>query len=394
MKRILYNNLPLEESASGKVTLLLGENGSGKSRELRRLARTFDSRGVATIAISNTVFDRFPTKKTRNYARLTPSIGRGYVQRALKQALFAGSDERRDARQVARAFQYAGFDQVVGVAPTLRSFDFSQVMDAVRRDGRISESDAPVIANFIDSLMSDGSESRAEPYWYGLEDDALRYESRSFAVLVRNEATLKKLKILRRVELFLRKNGEVFPLDQASSGELTLIATYAFLATRMKEGAVILVDEPENSLHPRWQSEYCSRLFDLFHLYEPSIFLASHSPLIVSGAESNRISTRIVTLTATGSPNQAENDVKSIDGILLEAFGVVAPASHYLSELVTSLLNDISIGNRTLRSAESELKRLRLRSYDAKQKKFLTGAMDLAAKVAREVDELGARDEG
>jgi len=112
MKRILYNNLPLEHSARGKVTLLLGENGSGKSRELGRLARTFDSRGVATIAISNTVFDRFPAKKTRNYARLTPSVGRGYVQRALKQALFTGNDERRDARRVARAFQYAGFDQV------------------------------------------------------------------------------------------------------------------------------------------------------------------------------------------------------------------------------------------------------------------------------------------
>jgi len=267
-------------------------------------------------------------------------------------------------------------------------------MDAVRRDERISERDAPVIAKVIDSLLIDGSESHADPYWYGLEDDALRYESRGLAALVSNEITLKRLKVLRRVELFLRKNGEVFPLAQASSGELTLIATYAFLATRMEEGAVILVDEPENSLHPRWQSEYCSRLFDLFHLYEPSIFLASHSPLIVSGAESKNIATRIVTLAATGSSNQAENDVKSIDGILLEAFGVLAPASHYLSELVTSLLSDISIGKKTLRSVESELNYLWGRSYDAKQKEFLRRAIDLAATVAGEAVELGRRDEG
>ncbi|WHL17958.1 AAA family ATPase [Stenotrophomonas acidaminiphila] len=394
MKQILYNNLPLEESARGKVTLILGENGSGKSRELGRLASTFDSRGVATIAISNTVFDRFPAKKTRNYARLTPSVGRGYVQRALKQALFTGNDERRDARQVARVFQYAGFDQVIGIAPIWRSFDLSQVMDAIWRDHRISERDAPVIAKFIDSLLIDRSESHAEPYWYGLEDDAPRYESAGLAVLVRNETALKKLKVLSRVEFFLRKNGEVFPLIQASSGELTLIATYAFLATRMEEGAVILVDEPENSLHPRWQSEYCDRLFDLFHLYEPSIFLASHSPLIVSGAESKSIATRIVTLTATGSSNQADNEVKSIDGILLEAFGVLAPASHYLSELVTTLLNDILIQKKTLRSVESELRHLWLRSYDAKQREFLRGAINLAKTVAREALKSGGRDEG
>lgn len=394
MKQILYNNLPLEESARGKVTLLLGENGLGKSRELERLARTFKSRGVATIAISNTVFDRFPTKKTRNYARLTPSVGRNYVQRALKQALFTGNDERRDARQVARAFQYAGFDQAIGIAPIFRSFDLSQVVDAVLREDRISKRDAPVIAKLFDSFLIDGIRPHADPYWYGLEDDALRYESQGLAALVRNETTLKKLKVLSRVEFFLRKNGEVFPLAQASSGELTLIATYAFLATRMEEGAVILVDEPENSLHPRWQSEYCSRLFDLFHLYEPSIFLASHSPLIVSGAESKSIATRIVTLTATGSSTQAENDVKSIDGILLEAFGVLAPASHYLSELVTSLLSDISTGKKTLQSVKSELMHLWERSYDANQKEFLTGAIDLAATVAHEVAELGGRDEG
>lgn len=393
MAEVLYNTVPFDGLFKGKVTFLLGENGAGKSRELGRLASDFESRGVTTIAISNTAFDRFPVKRSLHYARLTPAMGKGYVKSALRQALFNGDDERRDARQVARTFQYAGFDEVIGVAPRLRKFDVREAMDTVIRDEKISSQDARLIAMALESFLVPDGDSGAGPYWRDLSGGYSDYDSRGLAAVVRNEVSLKRLRIIREVDFFLRKKEEIFPLYHASSGELTLIAMYAFLATRMKQGAAILIDEPENSLHPRWQSEYCSRLFDLFHLYEPRIFLASHSPIVVSGADSGGIRTKIVNLNPVSSSSGAaivsEGIDKSIDGILLEAFGVLSPASHYLSELVAEMLSDLSTRKRSLSSVLFEIDQLRDRSYDRRQIEFLAGAKDLAAAVDREADQIG-----
>ncbi len=394
MKKILHKSSAIENFSRGKITFLLGENGSGKSRELKRLVGFFEAQGAAVIAVSNTVFDRFPAKgKSQSYARLSPASGKGYVRRVLMEALFSGSDDRRDARMVGRSLQYAGFEQAVRIVPVLNINDLGSKLELIRRDERINSEDYSSISQLIKIFSSIRTRQYREEDWLRLDDPSFGHRYFFFATLVKYEKILKRLKLLRKLDCFLSKDGEIFPLHQASSGELTLIATYAFLATRMEEGAVILIDEPENSLHPRWQSEYCRRLFDLFHFYEPSIFLASHSPLVVSGAESDNLPTRIFTLSKFESSIQSEGEVKSIDGILLEAFGVVAPASHYLSELITRLLSDLSIGKKSLEEVSREIEHLRSRSYDTKQREFLRAAVDLAAKVADEFRGSKARHE-
>jgi predicted ATPase len=393
MNKLLHRGRPLEDGARGQVTFLLGENGSGKSRELRRLAISFAKTGTRTIAISNTIFDRFPTRQPNNYFRLSPARGKGYAQRALKQALISSDDEKRDARLVGRTLLYAGFESEVGVKPIFsKMLNVQEAIGRLRGSYAIPPQDVSLIVRAIERSVVLASDGQDELTWFRLEQSDPAREVSALVALIKYESTLTKLKILTRVTLFLRKNAKVLALDQASSGELSLIATYAFLATRMSEGAVVLVDEPENSLHPRWQSEYCGRLLDLFYLYEPRIFLASHSPMIVSGAESQQISIRIVTLPPEA--REGDSDARSIDGILLEAFGVLAPASHYLSEKVTGLLNDLSLGQTTLETVTRELERLSLRSYDAQQKEFLSGAVSLAETVEHESKSLKDSDEG
>lgn len=393
MKNILHDGRPLEDGARGRVTFLLGENGSGKSRELRRLAISYGRKGVRTIAISNTVFDRFPTRQTENYSCLSPARGKAYAQRALKQALFSSNDEKRDARLVSRTLLYAGFEAEIGVKPIFsKKLNVQETIGQLRRSDAIPQEDISLIVRSIETSVVRAASGQEVLTWFNLDQTDQSSEISTLVALLKYEAMLTKLKILRRVALFLRKNARILALDQASSGELSLIATHAFLATRMSEGAVILVDEPENSLHPRWQSEYCGRLLDLFHLYEPRIFLASHSPVIVSGAESQQIPNRIVTLPpGTG---EGGSEARSIDGILLEAFGVLAPASHYLSEKVTGLLNDLSLGRTTLQLVTSELEQLASRSYDAQQQEFLSGAAKLAKTVEHESTGAEDSDEG
>lgn len=71
----------------------------------------------------------------------------------------------------------------------------------------------------------------------------------------------------------------------ASSGELALITSIVYISTVISERTVILIDEPENSLHPKWQKQFVQILFDIFYFFQPKIIIATHSPLIVNGAE-------------------------------------------------------------------------------------------------------------
>ncbi|WP_245337554.1 AAA family ATPase [Shinella sp. HZN7] len=57
-----------------------------------------------------------------------------------------------------------------------------------------------------------------------------------------------------------RHDGEVIELLNASSGELALISSLVFLISSIGQEPVILIDEPENSLHPRWQREYLEKI--------------------------------------------------------------------------------------------------------------------------------------
>lgn len=84
--------------------------------------------------------------------------------------------------------------------------------------------------------------------------------------------------------IFLKKQGTEIPLERASSGEIQLLTTLAFIASHITERTAILIDEPENSLHPRWQRSYIDRLFDLFQSSEPKVIIATHAPVMVTAA--------------------------------------------------------------------------------------------------------------
>lgn len=373
--------IPLSHQ-DGDVTFLVGENGSGKSTELCRIALRCADEGATVVAISGSVFDKFPSRHGSNYHRLSPSAGRQYVAKAFKTALSSqGVDEEpRNARLLAKTLDYAGFLPVLGFHVEVgKSWRPDHAQKALTQFDAIGPHDQALLRMAIDLIASHGGARHFD--FLDLNSNGHSSQSMTFSALVRFESLLRRANILSAVNLRLAKDNEFFDLSDASSGELTLLSIYAFLAPRMTEGIVIVIDEPENSLHPRWQSEYCKRLFDLFYLYRPKLFIASHSPIIVSGAEAHKIPSNIIVLPRREMVN---NDVQSIDGILMEAFGVLAPASHYLSERVAGLLNDLMLKRSMLADVQTELERLKELSYDDMQRDFLNRALELAASVYKE----------
>lgn len=378
--------LPLSNEDGG-ITFLVGENGTGKSTELRNLAVRFTDEGSTVVAISGSVFDKFPSMRNAKYHRLSPSTGRQYVANAFKAAISGQGirEEPRSARLLGRILSYAGFLPVLGYDVKVgRSWTPASAHSALASLDEVEEIDRMLLRSVVDGIAS--RDRYGDTNILDLGSSGHSNISLELSALLRYERLLRRTKIVNGVILKLAKNNQFFDLAKASSGELTLLAIYAFLAPRMTERIVILIDEPENSLHPRWQSEYCKQFFDLFHLYGPKLFIASHSPIIVSGAEAHGIPSRTIVLPRHRTAN---SDIQSIDGILMEAFGVLAPASHYLSEMVASMLNDLMLRKSTLGQVRQELLRLRDLSYESKQKDFLTRALDLASDVAEESRKTG-----
>lgn len=89
--------------------------------------------------------------------------------------------------------------------------------------------------------------------------------------------------ISTRVSLIRNDSEEKIALEELSSGEWQLIYSLLNLAINVDDNSLILVDEPENSLHPQWQTEYVRIIRDLVsHCVGCHIIIATHSPLIAA----------------------------------------------------------------------------------------------------------------
>lgn len=82
--------------------------------------------------------------------------------------------------------------------------------------------------------------------------------------------------------------GKLTDISDLSTGEKQIVFRSGFLLRNLKlaQGAVILVDEPELSLHPEWQNkiiEFYSALVSNTPGMRAQIFAATHSPFIVHG---------------------------------------------------------------------------------------------------------------
>ena len=96
--------------------------------------------------------------------------------------------------------------------------------------------------------------------------------------------------IKNRKVVEFEEHGKRMSIENLSSGEKQIVFRGGFLLQNQKtsEGAVILVDEPELSLHPKWQIEILSFLKKLFTNSEgqqtSQLIVATHSPFIIHNA--------------------------------------------------------------------------------------------------------------
>uniref|UniRef100_UPI0015C4FDD2 AAA family ATPase n=2 Tax=Paenibacillus TaxID=44249 RepID=UPI0015C4FDD2 len=76
-------------------------------------------------------------------------------------------------------------------------------------------------------------------------------------------------------------HSDIIPLSYWSSGELSLFLRLVEIAHSVSENSVLLIDEPETHLHPKWINGYINILKDIIDV-NCHVIIATHAPLIVS----------------------------------------------------------------------------------------------------------------
>lgn len=162
---------------------------------------------------------------------------------------------------------------------------------------------------------------------------------------------LEKLDIINLQGINLTKNNSNLSIEDISSGEYHLLISMIGIFSKIKENSLILIDEPEISLHPNWQMGYITFLKKVFKKCASSQFiLTSHSHFIISDLEGSSSSVTALTRNEE-TKNLAAELVRvntfgwSAEEILLKVFKVTTSRNYYVAEKLGDFLDFIAKEN-------------------------------------------------
>lgn len=379
-------------------SLIVGQNATGKSRLLRKIVSHFifanqgskrdryihnnptarwndysflspreevvvgrfsDSKPSKVIAVSTGRHDRFPSPSSKDsresiidYSYIAPSDN-GNIS-SLTQSLIAITNGLEihpwKFESLAGIFEYLGFEPIldfkISLDPKVKQ-SLSARKYAERGDGYHNPNNAR-------SAKTTAEVERLTQEFYSLleyidHQKSFNYEIHLKYGLKHNFLSLGEIAgalrsgVIRVTDLTLNARGDRsrLKLSQASSGQQCMLVMILGIAGSIEDNALICIDEPEISLHPKWQSDIIGQLQQAFVEYTGCHFIiATHSPQIVSGLTSGN--GFVLNLEDKQLYSSEEYSNRSADFQLAEIFNAPGSNNEYLIRIGLLLLTKIS----------------------------------------------------
>lgn len=153
-------------------------------------------------------------------------------------------------------------------------------------------------------------------------------------------------------------------LQNASSGEFHLFTTMIGLMASTRSNSLIIIDEPEISLHPNWQMKYLEFIRELFadtDRVTSHIIIATHSHFLVSdlpGENSNIIALKKNEDKIDSIEISKNTYGWSAEEVLLEVFQVPTTRNHFVSEKIGEILDEIANPKKNINLIKRYVKEL------------------------------------
>lgn len=156
---------------------------------------------------------------------------------------------------------------------------------------------------------------------------------------------LGSLDLLSEYGLLFHKKSDI-DVDEVSSGEYHLFVSMIGIFALIRNNSLVLLDEPDISLHPNWQMQYISFLKEVFKKYSSCHFImATHSHFLVSDMEQH--TSKILALKKENNKIVSSNVPKntfawSAEEVLYTVFNIRTSRNAYLEYDLTKLLTLIN----------------------------------------------------
>ena len=265
------------------IFFLAGENGSGKTSILNLIYFGLGKvkKGYAVPLDSKDLKVEFSLLSGDKYETINIYVEDGYIR----------SDVHPDNLKIIYNGVDVSFKKVKITSATATTADEK---DAPKEESEnLSEEIPQLLVNIKtedDSFFADYYKENGkapENYIRKLDRFTKAFEkmfngTKTFRALKREDGEIKII--------FTDKSGNEVDLNTFSTGEKQIIFRVGHLLKDLKnlDNALILIDEPETSLHPKWQKKYAQYLMDVFGELNIQFVIATHSPYILQGLKDKK----------------------------------------------------------------------------------------------------------
>lgn len=254
-KRSTYEVVPENPSPTleaGFFYILNANNGNGKTTYLSNVARyelrrlnLDESSYVNLICLSGTAFDRFDRYATFiKYLSSTGNKNTFYY--------YTGYTSNNNTSSLQTPFRIL-FEVLNNYSNIKNDYDFEsrEIFIASKFNELGFDTKFTVLLQEIES--SHGKKPKKD-------ECIVDFKIKGIKELI-NTMRSKKLEIQ---DIHFYKQGSKFSIYELSSGEYTFLRALFVLSLAIQEKSLVIYDEPENSLHPEWQSRLIKYIIEIY----------------------------------------------------------------------------------------------------------------------------------
>lgn len=199
---------------------------------------------------------------------------------------------------------------------------------------------------------------------------------------------LKQYDLVQAASVVFYKNGKQIASEEMSSGEFAMLSMVLSISTAASDShTLILIDEPELSLHPNWQMTFIDNLDRALKDQVCHLLIATHSHMLVSDLPMNRSSVSQWEKDNDGNliANQiGENTYGwSAEEVLLKVFKTATDRNRYFGERIAKLLEQMgndTISREAVADELDELQEISLHLSDVDPMKMVLNTIIVAYK--------------
>ena len=171
---------------------------------------------------------------------------------------------------------------------------------------------------------------------------------------------------IRMPEVVLETRTGDFSLDAASGGIAALLdlAWQIYMQSRTDSTFTVLMDEPENHLHPRLQRSVLPGLLDAFP--QAQFIVSTHNPFVVTSVRDSNVTVLDFDNEKVKSTNLASVDrTATANQVLTDVLGVPFPAPLWVEDEIGNIVNSVRDQDLSTETLTEIRKRLNLAGLGA-----------------------------